>query len=81
MDNSSWNVSEGSEKICQQCLPEGIVFDNSPEEKVLVHLEGVPAPDDRVVVFFDRIRITIKVCISQTQGEIEFFCWLVNNCG
>jgi len=72
MDDSSWDVSEGSEKICQQRFPEGIVFDNSPEEKVFVHLEGVPAPDDRVVVFFDRIRIAVKVCISQTQARLSF---------
>ncbi len=81
MDNRSGDVSEGSEKICQQCLPEGIVFDNSPEEEVLVYLEGVPAPDDRVVVFFDRIRITIKVSVSQTQGEMKFFGGLVNDSG
>ena len=81
MDDRSGDVSEGGEEVCQQRFPEGIVFDDSPEEKVLVQLESVPAADDRVIVFFDRIRIAIEVSICQTQGKIKFFNRLVNDIG
>jgi len=32
MHNGPWNVSKGSKKIGYQPFPEGIIFNNSPEE-------------------------------------------------
>jgi len=52
MDNGSRNIGKGSEKIGHQLLPKGIVFNNSPEEEVFVHLVGISASGNRVVIFF-----------------------------
>ncbi len=41
MDNGSRDVCERSGKIGHQLFPEGIVFHDSPEKEIFVHLECV----------------------------------------
>jgi len=52
VDHCPWDVSKGGKKISHQSFPEGIIFDNSPEKEVFIHLIGVFTPDNRIVIFF-----------------------------
>lgn len=71
MDNGSRDVSERGEKVGHQLLPEGIVFHDSPEKKILVHLESVLASDDRVVELFFGIRLPGKIRIEHTEFQMK----------
>ena len=67
MDDGSRDVGERSEEVGHQLFPEGIVFHDSPEKKILVHLESVFAAENRVVEFLFRIRLPGKIRIEHTE--------------
>jgi hypothetical protein len=71
MDDGSRDVCEGSEKICHQLFSEGIVFHDSPEKEILVHLERVLAADDHVVEFFLGICLSGELRINQTEFQMK----------
>lgn len=71
MDNGSRDVGERGEKVGHQLFPEGIVFHDSPEKKILVYLESVLTANDRVVEFFIGIRLPGKIRIEQTEFQMK----------
>ena len=71
LDDRPGDVGEGGQKVGQQLLPEGVVFQYPAEEQILVDLVSQPSPADGVVVDLLTIGIPEKVGVGQAEGQVE----------